>query len=157
MGMSDNFGHAFAKAQLACGYQLPVRGAVFISVNRFDKETVIPIARGLHELGLGILATRGTAEVLRGAGIPAEQIFKVNEGRPNVVDYLKNRKIDLVISTPLGRASFYDEASIRRTALQLGVTCITTLSGATAAVSGIRALQRAALSVKSLQEYALSP
>jgi carbamoyl-phosphate synthase large subunit len=157
MGISDNFGHAFAKAQLSCGYTLPTKGAAFISVNRFDKQNVVPIARGLHELGLRILATRGTAEALQKAGVPAIAVAKVNEGRPNVVDHLKNRKIDLVINTPLGRESFYDDSAIRKAAMHLGVTCITTLSGATAAVSGIRALQQAELTVKSIQEYAQNP
>src|SRR6185503_13973755 len=103
MGISDNFGHAFAKAQLSCGYELPTEGAVFLSVNQYDKENLVPIARGLHELGLKILATRGTAEALQSAGVPATVVFKVNEGRPHVVDHIKNGKIDLGVNTPLGR------------------------------------------------------
>ena len=157
MGISDNFGHAFAKAQLSCGYSLPTTGTVFISVNRFDKENVVPIARGLVDLGLRIVASRGTAEALEAAGVAAERVFKVNEGRPHVVDHVKNGRIDLIINTPLGRESHFDEVAIRKAATQHNITCITTLSGATAAVSGIRALQRAALSVKSLQEYAERP
>ncbi|MFN7972124.1 MAG: carbamoyl-phosphate synthase large subunit [Acidobacteriota bacterium] len=157
MGVSDNFGHAFAKAQLSCGGSLPTKGAVFISVNRFDKGNAVPVARGLHELGFQILATRGTAQAFEEAGVPCKRVFKVNEGRPNVVDFLKNGKIDLVVNTPLGRESHHDEAAIRKTAMMHGVACITTLSGAMAAVSGIRALQRADLTVKSLQEYAANP
>ena len=151
MGISDTFGHAFVKAQQSCGYRVPDAGAVFLSVNRFDKENVVPIAREFAELGFRILASRGTGEVLQGQGVPAEIIYKVNEGRPHVVDFIKNGRIDLVVNTPLGRESHYDEVAIRTAALQHRVTCITTLSGATAIVSGIRALQRADLKVRSLQ------
>ncbi len=153
MGIARTFGHAFAKAQVATGAGLPVEGAAFISVNDYDKANVIPIARGLVALGFKLIATRGTARALETAGLEVERVFKVNEGRPNVVDRLKNGEIRLVINTPLGQASYFDEPAIRKTATRMGVSCITTLSGATAAVTGIQALREQALEVRSLQEY----
>ena len=153
MGIADSFGHAFAKAQVASGSGLPVEGAAFISVNDYDKNNVVPIARGLERLGFRLLATRGTARALEAAGLPVERVFKVNEGRPNVVDRLKNGDIHLVINTPLGQASYFDEQAIRKTAIRMAVPCITTLSGAAAAVTGIEALREQALEVRSLQEY----
>jgi carbamoyl-phosphate synthase large subunit len=153
MGIARTFGQAFAKAQLASGAGLPATGAAFISVNDYDKTNVIPIARGLDALGFRLLATRGSARALEGAGLKVERIFKVNEGRPNVVDKLKNAEIHLVINTPLGQASYFDEPAIRITATRMGVPCITTLSGAAAAVAGIQALREQAFEVCTLQEY----
>jgi carbamoyl-phosphate synthase large subunit len=153
MGISPSFGHAFAKAQMACGLSLPTSGRAFISVNDFDKEAVLPIARGLAELGFRILATAGTAERLAREGLGVEVIYKVNEGRPNVVDRILNGEIDMILNTPLGRASHFDEESIRRTATARGVPCITTLSGGAAAVEGIRALRQGRLEVAPLQAY----
>jgi carbamoyl-phosphate synthase large subunit len=154
MGIARSFGHAFAKAQLACGAGLPAQGTAFISVNDYDKTNVIPIARGLEKLGFSIVATRGTAKALEAAGLAVERVFKVNEGRPSVVDKLKNGEIQLVINTPLGQASYFDEPAIRKTAWRMGVPCITTLSGAAASVAGIQALREQALEVRTLQEYA---
>ena len=141
MGVADSFGLAFAKAQLGARQRIPVKGRVFISVNDHDKPAVIPIARDLESLGFTLIATRGTAAALRAAGIKVEKVFKVNEGRPNVVDRIKSADIDLIINTPLGRKSRFDDKAIRRAAVQHGVTCITTLSAADAAIQGIRALQ----------------
>jgi len=153
MGISPHFGHAFAKAQMACGLSLPVSGRAFLSVNDNDKEGVVPIAAGLARLGFRLMATSGTARRLAQEGLPVETVYKVNEGRPNVADWILNGEIDLIVNTPLGRESHFDEVAIRRTATARGIPCITTLSGGAAAVEGIRALQHAALEVSPLQAY----
>jgi carbamoyl-phosphate synthase large subunit len=152
MGVADSFGLAFAKAQLGAKQRIPTQGRVFISVNDHDKPGVIPIARDLESLGFTLVATRGTAAALRAAGIKVEKVFKVNEARPNVVDRIKSAEIDLIINTPLGRKSRFDDKSIRRAAVQHAVTCITTLSAASAAIQGIRALQSGETHVASLQK-----
>jgi carbamoyl-phosphate synthase large subunit len=153
MGGAATFGSAFAKAQLAAGIKLPSKGAVFISVSNHDKPAVAPIARDLQALGFRLVATRGTANYLRAHGIDAEIVFKVNEGRPHVGDELVNGRIQLVINTPVGRESFFDDKVVRRMAMMQQVPCITTLTGAAAAVQAIRALHTEGLSVRSLQEY----
>ena len=153
MGGADTFGAAFSKAMMGAGQRLPEQGCVFISVNNSDKQTVLPIARDLALLGFTLTASRGTAAFLRVHGIDVEVIYKVNEGRPNIADHIVNRKIDLVINTPLGRDSFFDDRSVRRAATMAQVPCITTLTGASAAVSAIKALRSQALTVRSLQDY----
>jgi len=161
MGAADSFGLAFAKAQLATNQRIPSAGRVFLSVNEHDKAGVVPIARDLAALGFKLVATRGTALTLRAAGLQVEKVYKVNEGRPNVVDLIKSGELDLIINTPLGRTSHFDEKAIRRAAVQGGVTCITTLAAAAAAVNGIRAQRDQGIQVASLQELhqkeALSP
>jgi len=151
MGVSKSYGQAFAKAQLAAGQRLPRKGSIFISVGDHDKRQVAPLAKELHALGFRLVATRGTAAALDAAGVPAESVYKVNEGRPNIVDLVKTGKIDMVINTPLGRESFYDEKSIRRAAIRYNIPCITTLSAANAAAEGIRALIEQPLEVSPLQ------
>ena len=153
MGGADNFGAAFGKAMMGAGQQLPKDGCVFISVNNSDKPTVVPIARDLAALGFAITASRGTAAFLRAHGIDVEVIYKVNEGRPNIADQIVNGKIDLVVNTPLGRDSFFDDRAVRRAATMAQVPCITTLTGASAAVSAIKALRSQTLTVRSLQDY----
>jgi carbamoyl-phosphate synthase large subunit len=154
MGMGDSFGLAFAKAQMGANASLPLEGTAFISVNDNDKKNAVRVARRLHELGFRIVATRGTAGYLNESGVPAERVFKVNEGRPNVVDLIKSDEIDLVVNTSLGRASFYDERAIRRAAMQYNVVTFTTLTGANAAASAIAAMkQEDGLNVISLQEH----
>ncbi len=153
MGGAATFGSAYAKAQLASGQRLPNQGVAFISVNNADKESVVPIARDLAALGFSLLATQGTAAYLRVHGVEAELVFKVNEGRPHIGDRLLSRDIDLVINTPLGRESFFDDRTLRRIATVLGIPCVTTLTGASATVSAIRALRDEALEVHPLQEY----
>jgi carbamoyl-phosphate synthase large subunit len=153
MGGATGFGAAFAKAQLAAGQKLPDRGAAFISVNNGDKPGVVPVARDLAAMGFRIVATRGTAAYLRAHGLHVDVVFKINEGRPHVGDQILNRQIDLVINTPLGRESFFDDRRVRRVAMVQGVPCITTLTGAAAAVSAIRALRSETLGVRALQEY----
>ena len=153
MGGAQTFGHAFAKAAIAAGLQLPREGCAFISVNNHDKPAVVQIAKDLADVGFTIVATRGTANYLRAHGIPAEIVFKVNEGRPHVGDEIMNNKIQLVVNTPLGRESFFDDRTVRRIAMMHGVPCITTLTGAGAAVNAIRALNTEGLTVRALQEY----
>jgi carbamoyl-phosphate synthase large subunit len=153
MGGAATFGAAFAKAQLAAGQRLPEGGTAFISVNNDDKPRVVPIARDLVALGFRLVATRGSAAYLRAHGLKVDVVFKINEGRPHIADRLLSRQIDLVINTPLGRESFLDDRTVRRAATLQGVPCITTLTGAAAAVSAIRALATEALDVRSLQEY----
>jgi len=152
MGVGSSFGLAFAKAQLAAGQRLPTAGRAFLSVNNRDKKALLPLARQLLAGGFQLVATRGTADALRAAGLAVETVFKVNEGRPNVVDLLKAGKIQLVLNTPLGRKSFYDEKAIRRAAVRHQVPCITTLEATTAAVSGIEALQKHKIEIRSLQD-----
>ena len=153
MGGASSFGAAFAKAQLAAGQPLPDKGRAFISVNDDDKPNVISIARDLAELGFSLVATRGTAAYLRAHDLDVDVVFKVNEGRPHVGDQLLNREIDLVINTPLGRESFFDDLAVRRIAMMLSVPCITTLTGAAATVSAVQALRSEELVVVPLQEY----
>jgi carbamoyl-phosphate synthase large subunit len=152
MGISEDLGIAFAKSQMASGYRIPTEGAVFISVNDFDKGGMLPHAKELVLMGFEILATRGTAEFLGREGVAAETIFKVNEGRPNVVDYIKNGRIAIVFNTPLGKESFYDDGAIRKSATLHGVLCVTTLTGTAATVGAIRALRERSLDYVSLQE-----
>ncbi|MBK5295663.1 MAG: carbamoyl-phosphate synthase large subunit [Vicinamibacteria bacterium] len=153
MGGADTFGAAFAKAQLSVGQKLPDRGRAFISVNNIDKPTVLPIARDLAELGFELVATRGTAAYLRAHGLDVEVVYKVNEGRPNIADQIVNDQVALVVNTPLGRESFFDDRTVRRVAMMHTVPCITTLTGASAAVAAIRALRTQALDVRALQDY----
>jgi carbamoyl-phosphate synthase large subunit len=153
MGGSSSFGVAFAKAQLAVGQRLPERGCAFVSVNNDDKANLVPIARDLADLGFRLIATRGTAAYLRAYGLEVDVVFKVNEGRPNIADEIVNRAVDLVINTPLGRESFFDDRAVRRAAMMQEVPCITTLTGAAAAVSAIRAMREHGVGVRALQDY----
>jgi carbamoyl-phosphate synthase large subunit len=153
MGGAATFGAAFAKAQQSVGQQLPESGTAFISVNNDDKPNVLPIARNLADLGFRIVASRGTAAYLRAHGIEVDVVFKVNEGRPNVADHILNNQIQLIVNTPLGRESFFDDRVVRRVAMMHSIPCITTLTGASAAVEAIRALRGQALDVRALQDY----
>jgi carbamoyl-phosphate synthase large subunit len=152
MGISEDFGIAFAKSQSAAGYTIPTRGSVFVSVNDNDKKGVLPMARELKDMGFQILATRGTAEFLSAHGVAAEMVYKVNEARPNCVDLIKSGKIDIIFNTPLGRESFYDDTAIRKSATLHGVLVVTTLTAAAATVKAIQALRERALDIVSLQE-----
>ncbi len=153
MGGSDSFGVAFIKAMQGAGQGLPESGCVFISVNDNDKPAVLGVARDLAQLGFTLSATKGTAAFLQQNGLEVDVMFKVNESRPNIADQIVNGKIDLVINTPLGRDSYFDDRALRRAATNAGVPCITTLTGAAAAVQAIRALRTNGLSVRSLQDY----
>jgi carbamoyl-phosphate synthase large subunit len=153
MGGSSSFGVAFAKAQLSVGQRLPDGGTAFVSVNNDDKANLVPIARDLAELGFRLVASRGTAAYLRAYGLDVDVVFKVNEGRPNIADEVVNRKIDLIVNTPLGRQSYFDDRAVRRAAMMYEVPCITTLTGAAAAVSAIRAMRQQGVAVRALQDY----
>ena len=153
MGVGENFGEAFAKAQLSAGTPLPDKGRVFISVNDRDKPVAIALAKRFHELGFEVTATRGTAEEIRASGVPSKTVFKVNEGRPNAVDLLKAGSIDLIIYTATsGAHAFSDEKAIRKNAVTYRIPCITTMSGARASVEAIVSRRRDPVRVWSLQE-----
>jgi carbamoyl-phosphate synthase large subunit len=152
MGVGETFGEAFAKAQLAAGTPIPDDGAVFISVNDRDKPAVVPVARKFHSFGFELFATRSTAAAIKAAGIPCKTVFKVNEGRPNAVDLLKAGKLNLLIYTTTGSNTFPDEQVLRRNAVTYRTPCITTISGAEAAVEAVASRRRDPIRVWSLQE-----
>lgn len=154
MGIASAFGSAIAKAQMGAGNTLPTEGRVFISVNSSDKNDItLKIVTEYIRLGFSIIATEGTAQFLNEHGLKADKVYKVNEGRPNVVDMIKNGEIQLIINTPLGEESRYDEFAIGWAAIEHKVAFITTLSAADTAVKGIEKQKENALTVKSLQEY----
>jgi carbamoyl-phosphate synthase large subunit len=151
MGVASTFGEAFAKAQLSAGQVLPTSGTIFLSLNDHDKPAGIDLARRLVHLGFRLVATEGTANVLEQAGMSVERVFKVKEGRPNVVDLIKGERIQLVINTPRGQDTLFDEKAIRRAAVLARVPTITTIAAAQAAVEGIAAIQKNQISVFALQ------
>jgi len=153
MGIDPDFGLAFVKSQFGAGTILPARGTVFISVLDQYKERIVPIAKRLAALGFEICATAGTASVLGKNGIAACRVLKVREGRPNIVDMIKNRDIQLIINTPAGLRGKDDASAIRREALARQIPTITTIPGAAAAVTGLESLAKGGLRVLSLQEY----
>ncbi len=153
MGIASSFGGAFAKSQLAAGGELPTSGTVFISVNDNDKFRVIPIARDFVELGFNLAATEGTCRSLQACGISCSLVHKVGEGEPTSLSLIRRNKIQLIVNTPWGKVSRTHEYEIGRVALAHNVPCITTLSGAAAAVRGIRSVKNKTLAVCSLQEY----
>ena len=151
MGVSDNFGEAFAKAQIAAGQVLPMTGTIFLSVNDHDKEGLVSLAKDFTNMGFHLVATHGTAAVLEQAGLQPERVYKVKEGRPNVVDLIKSDRIQLIVNTPRGQDTFFDEKAIRRAAVLARIPTITTLAAARAAAEGIAALQRGSVNVIVLQ------
>ena len=152
MGRDSDFGRAFAKAQLGSGEGLPTSGAAFLSVKDDDKRSVIFMAKRLADLGFKLLATRGTTRFLKLNGLECDVVFKVHEGKPDIVDLIAAGEVTLVINTPLGRVSQYDERAIRAAALRHGVPTVTTISGALAAISGIEAMSKGRLDVGALQD-----
>jgi carbamoyl-phosphate synthase large subunit len=152
MGVADNFGEAFAKAQIAAGQTLPTKGTIFLSVNDHDKDGAVELARIFVEMGFHLVATHGTAEALEAAGLQPERVYKVKEGRPNIVDLIKGDRIQLIVNTPRGQDTFFDEKAIRRAAVLARIPTITTLAAARAAAEGIAALQGGKLNVFALQE-----
>ncbi|MDB4950392.1 MAG: Carbamoyl-phosphate synthase large subunit glutamine-dependent [Gemmatimonadetes bacterium] len=152
MGFDDSFGMAFAKAQISAGMSLPQSGTAIITVNDPDKATVTPIARRLHDMGFRVMATEGTARYLRARGVPCDRVFKVNEGRPNMVDHIITGDVALLVNTPLGKQSQYDDYATRRAAIQYGVPYVTTMSAASAAADAISALRSRERTVRSIQE-----
>ena len=151
MGVADNFGEAFAKAQTAAGQKLPTQGTVFISVTDHDKPGVAEVSRKFVDMGFKLVATAGTADVLESAGMTVERVYKVKEGRPNAVDLIKGERIHLIVNTPHGVDPWFDEKAIRRAAVMARIPTITTLSAARAAAEGIAALQRGEVRVQALQ------
>jgi carbamoyl-phosphate synthase large subunit len=153
MGVGTTFGEAYGKAMESANIKLPTTGTAFLSVNDSDKGQAVVLARRLKKLGFDLIATYGTAQRLSEIGLEAESVFKVNEGRPNVVDYIKRGDIALIINTPLGRTSHFDEQAIRQAALRYNVPCVTTITGAEALIEAIAAKQRdEKIVVRSLQE-----
>jgi carbamoyl-phosphate synthase large subunit len=153
MGLDAELGIAYAKSQIAAGESLPLSGKIFISVSDAHKKPAAAVAKKFAELGFELIATGGTAAVLEKAGLKVQRIFKLAEGRPNAIDLLKNKEIQLVINTPSGATPRADEIKIRTTAVYTGTPIMTTLSGAEAAVLGIAALKKSGYDVKTLQEY----
>jgi len=150
MGVGVNFGEAFAKGQLGAGERLPRTGKVFISVREVDKGRALNVARSLLDLGFSLVATRGTAEKIKQAGLTCEMVYKGNEGRPDIVDMIKNDEIDLIINTTEGRQTIADSYTIRRSALQHKVPYTTTVAGGEAICIALQ--QKDNTKVKSLQE-----
>lgn len=153
MGIDTDFGRAFSKSQMSCNVKFPLSGNVFISVKNKDKRAIIFIAKKLADLGFRIYATKGTGSVLQKSGLEITTVRKVIEGRPNIVDHINNGEIDLIINTPAGKGPRSDDFEIRRAAINHNILCITTISGAQAAVNGIEALHKGEITVKSIQEY----
>ncbi|MGQ9509140.1 MAG: carbamoyl-phosphate synthase large subunit [Thermodesulfobacteriota bacterium] len=153
MGIDKEFGLAFAKSQIGAGNQIPLKGRVFLSVMNKDKRAIVFVAKKLVDLGFELVATKGTAKVLLNNGLPVETVFKVGEGRPDIVDRMKNGEIQLVINTPSGKKPKADEVAIRSQAVAHNIPCVTTLSGAEAVVNGIEAFLKKGISVKSIQEF----
>jgi carbamoyl-phosphate synthase large subunit len=153
MGIDADRGIAYAKSQMASGSPLPLSGKIFISVSDAHKKEVATVAKQFTDLGFELVATGGTATILEKAGLTVQRIFKLQEGRPNAIDLLKNKEIQLVINTPSGATPRADEVKIRTTAVYTGTPIMTTLSGAKAAVRGIAALKKSGYGVQTLQEY----
>jgi carbamoyl-phosphate synthase large subunit len=151
MGVAETFGEAFAKAQIAAGQNLPTKGTLFLSVNDHDKVAAIDLAKQFVEMGFHLVATHGTADVLSEAGLQVERVHKVKEGRPNVVDLIKGDRIHLIVNTPRGQDTFFDEKAIRRAAVLARIPTITTLAAARAAAEGIASLQGGRVDVNALQ------
>lgn len=155
MGVDSTFGNAFAKSQISAGNSLPTSGTVFISLNDFDKSKIIDTAKELKGMGFNLIATKGTASYLNGKKISCESVYKVNEGRPNIVDLMLNDEVQLIINTPLGKESRFDEAPIRNTAVLKNIPMISTTAAAKASVDGIKSLISDSFQYKTLQDYHL--
>jgi carbamoyl-phosphate synthase large subunit len=152
MGSDTELGYAFAKAYEAAGMRLPLRARVLMTVKHGDKRAIISEARTLAQLGYELLATGGTWRALRAAGLPAERINKVHEGRPHIVDAIKNGTIDMVFNTPSGPGSRHDDTYIRSTSITQGIPCVTTMSGIQAVVSALNSLHQGPTTVRPIQE-----
>jgi carbamoyl-phosphate synthase large subunit len=153
LGLSNSFGLAFYKAEEAAAQRLPSEGTVLITVSERDRPAVLDVARQFHDLGFRIRATRGTHAFLAENDIPSELILKFHEGRPNIVDAIANKDIQLVINTPIGKLSQYDDSYVRKAAIKYKIPYITTLTAASAAARGIAALREGTPIVKALQQY----
>ena len=157
MGIDDELGIAFAKAYMAAGMKLPKYGTIFVSVKNSDKRAIVPEARQLADLGYTLTATDGTWRTIKNAGIPVTRVNKVHEGRPHIVDRIKNREIAIVLNTPYGKQQRHDDSSIRASAVTAGIPCITTRAGISALVSALAAIHRHDYGVKTLQEHHRAP
>jgi carbamoyl-phosphate synthase large subunit len=153
MGLADSFGMAFFKSQEATKSPLPIQGTVLITIADRDKDRILDVAQNFQALGFTIKATGGTQKYLSENGISCEMILKLHEGRPNIADAIKNGEIDLVINTPAGKESEYDDSYIRKTAIRHNILYITTTAAARAATEGIKQRRNGAYSVKALQDY----
>ena len=153
LGLADSFGLAFYKAEEAASQTLPSAGTVLITVSDRDKASIVEVARAFVALGFKVRTTGGTCDFLKSRGIQTEGILKMHEGRPNIVDAIKNSEIQLVINTPSGRLSQHDDSYIRKAAIKYKVPYITTAAAAVAAVKGIAALEKGHGQVKSVQQY----
>ena len=152
IGFDTHLGSAYAKAEFGAGNELPLSGNIFISVNDSDKKGIIKIARDLDEMDYKIIATKGTANLLKENGIDSKNIFKVGEGRPNIVDSIKNNEIQMIINTPLGAQSRFDEYQIGKAAIKHNVPVVTTIPGSEAILRAIRIIKNKKLTYRSLQE-----
>jgi carbamoyl-phosphate synthase large subunit len=153
MGLDTSFGLAYVKSQIAAGQKLPGQGTVFISVNDGDKPHMVEPARVFSQLGLRLVATKGTADFFAEYGIEAEIVNKVYEGRPNAIDLIKNKKVDLVINTSSGKLTIRDSSSLRQATILYNLPYTTTLAGAKAMAQAMREMQGQGMNVRSLQEY----
>ena len=153
MGIDVSYEMAFAKAQLAASAALPTKGTIFMSLAKHDKVASVPIAKRFAEMGFRLLATQGTAAVFQQHDIPVVEVPKIQEGRPNLLDYMKNGEVQLIINTPSGRGHHTDESKIRAASVTNRVTCITTLSGAAMAADAMKALREQELTVTALQDW----
>ncbi len=153
MGVAEDFGMAYYKSQEAAGYILPTSGTVLITVSPRDKKYIAPLARELVELGFDLVATEGTAATLNEQGIKTQAVLKLHEGRPNLGDMIRNKQIDLIINTPIGREGLIDDSYIRMLATRYKIPYMTTIAAAKASVTGIRSAQSGKTTLKSLQEY----
>ena len=153
MGIDPDLGCAFVKAYEAAGLKLPRAGKVLLTVKHADKRHIVGEARALAALGYELIATDGTFKVLKSNGVEVTRVNKVHEGRPHIVDLVKNRELDLILNTPYGKQTRHDDSYIRSTAVSTGIPCVTTLAGIRAIVSALTALHRGPMSVRSLQEY----
>ena len=153
LGLADSYGMAFFKSQEATQTPLPIKGTVLITIADRDKERIIETAHNFRDMGFTILSTGGTREFLAKHGVEATLILKVHQGRPNIVDAIKNGEINLVVNTPAGRLSEYDDSYIRKSAIKYKIPYITTTSAALSSTKGIRERQIGEYKVKSLQEY----
>jgi carbamoyl-phosphate synthase large subunit len=156
MGLDQDFGHAFAKAQLSAHQKIPLAGTVFVSMSDRDKHAIIPVVKELIEMGFKAIATVGTRQVLEAAGLSVELVYKLHEGRPHVLDWIKNNQVQLILNTPSGEEARADGRMIRRSALTYKVPIVTTIAGAKATTGAIRALQSEPLEVKAIQDYHLT-
>jgi len=153
MGIDKDFGRAYAKSQLAASQRLPNQGTVFLSINDREKEAIVPVVKEFLELGFKVVATMGTRRFLWEQGITVDLMLKVHEGRPHILDAIKNQQIQLIINTPIGKAAQVDDRSIRRTAISYKIPTVTTVAGARATVAALRALKEHTLEVSPLQDY----